>query len=163
MPVGPQKGHGVLYRILVATAFLVLAVPSAAWAAPSDEKQSMLDRINVVRRESGLPAVVADAALDELALERSADMAARRYFSHTTPDGLNIFDLMNRRGLSYGTAGENLAWNTSNAPDPSALAVRNFLNSPPHRDNLLRAAYTHVGIGVASDTDKTYFTVVFKG
>jgi uncharacterized protein YkwD len=124
----------MLYRILVATALLVLAFPSVSWAAPSDEKERMMEKVNAARRESGLPALVLDAALDEVALERSVDMATRRYFSHTTPEGLNVFDLMDRRGLPYRMAGENLARNTFVERDPSAVAVRGFLNSPPHRD-----------------------------
>jgi uncharacterized protein YkwD len=153
----------MLYRILVATALLVLAFPSVSWAAPSDEKERMMEKVNAARRESGLSALVLDAALDEVALERSVDMATRRYFSHTTPEGLNVFDLMDSRGLPYRMAGENLARNTFVERDPSAVAVRGFLNSPPHRDNLLSPAYTHVGIGVATDTERTYFTVLFKG
>jgi uncharacterized protein YkwD len=153
----------MLYRILVATALLVLAFPSVSWAAPSDEKERMMEKVNAARRESGLSALVLDAALDEVALERSVDMAMRRYFSHTTPEGLNVFDLMDSRGLPYRMAGENLARNTFVERDPSAVAVRGFLNSPPHRDNLLSPAYTHVGIGVATDTERTYFTVLFKG
>lgn len=137
--------------------------PAVASTAPPTLPVQMLDGVNRVRTEAGLAPLAPSEALDLLAAERSADMASRRYFSHTTPDGLDVFALMAQRGIEYRTAGENLAWNTYNQSETSAQALTGFLDSPPHRAILLGPAFTQLGVGVARDGQNTYFTLVFVG
>jgi uncharacterized protein YkwD len=139
-----------------------LTLPIAS-AAPSALPTQVLDGVNQVRVEAGLQPLAEVEALDALAVERSTDMAARQYFSHTTPEGLDVFALMDQRGIGFLAAAENLAWNTHGEERAATVALESFLNSPPHRANLLNAAFRQIGVGVANDGAKFYFTLVFVG
>jgi uncharacterized protein YkwD len=142
--------------------FATPPVPTAS-AEPAVLVNQMVVAVNQVRAEHGLSPLAEDGGLDALAGERSADMAARGYFSHTTPEGLDVFALMDQRGIGFSMAGENLAWNTHGDAQAAPYALQGFLNSPPHRANLLNPAFSQIGVGVARDGGKVYFTLVFVG
>ena len=109
---------------------------------PDLEKQ-MLDSVNRERQAAGLQPLAADPELTEVARRHSADMFARGYFAHDTPDGLTPFDRMRAANVRFITAGENLAL----APTIS-VAHTGLMNSPGHRANILRREFGRVGIGV---------------
>lgn len=109
---------------------------------PDLEKQ-MLDLVNQERQAAGLNPLAPDPELTQVARQHSADMFARGYFAHDTPEGLSPFDRMNKAGVRFLTAGENLAL----APTLS-LAHTGLMNSPGHRANILRPQFGRVGIGV---------------
>ena len=109
---------------------------------PDLEKQ-MLDLVNRERQKAGLNPLAPDPELTEVARRHSADMFARGYFAHDTPEGLTPFDRMRAGGVRFITAGENLAL----APTIS-VAHTGLMNSPGHRANILRREFGRVGIGV---------------
>lgn len=109
---------------------------------PDLEKQ-MLDLVNQERVANGLRPLVADPELTEVARRHSADMFARGYFAHDTPEGLSPFDRMREADVQFLTAGENLAL----APTVS-VAHTGLMNSPGHRANILRPQFGRVGIGI---------------
>jgi uncharacterized protein YkwD len=109
---------------------------------PDLEKQ-MLDLVNQERQAAGLNPLAADPELTQVARQHSTDMFARGYFAHDTPEGLTPFDRMNKAGVRFLTAGENLAL----APT-LPLAHTGLMNSPGHRANILRPQFGRVGIGV---------------
>jgi uncharacterized protein YkwD len=109
---------------------------------PDLEKQ-MLDLVNRERSAAGLRPLAADPELTEVARRHSADMFARGYFAHDTPEGLTPFDRMHQSNVQFLTAGENLAL----APTLS-VAHTGLMNSPGHRANILRAQFGRVGIGI---------------
>ncbi len=109
---------------------------------PDLEKQ-MLDLVNQERQTAGLPPLQPDPELTEVARKHSADMFARGYFAHDTPDGLSPFDRMSQANVRFITAGENLAL----APTLQ-IAHTGLMNSPGHRANILRREFGRVGIGV---------------
>lgn len=109
---------------------------------PDLEKQ-MLDLVNKERLANGLSPLAADPELTEVARRHSADMFARGYFAHDTPEGLSPFDRMHDANVRFTTAGENLAL----APT-LMLAHTGLMNSPGHRANILRREFGRVGIGV---------------
>ena len=109
---------------------------------PDLEKQ-MLDLVNQERQAAGLNPLAADPELTEVARRHSADMFARGYFAHDTPDGRTPFDRMQEAGVRFITAGENLAL----APT-IPVAHTGLMNSPGHRANILRPQFGRVGIGV---------------
>ena len=75
-------------------------------------------------------------------------MLSNNYFSHYAPDGSTFFNLLRNNGISYTNAGENLG-NATPASYGSPNAFLNaWLNSPSHRDNMLRSNYRFVGVGV---------------
>jgi uncharacterized membrane protein required for colicin V production len=109
---------------------------------PDLEKQ-MLDLVNQERRAAGLNTLEPDPELTEVARKHSADMFARGYFAHDTPEGLSPFDRMREANVRFITAGENLAL----APT-IPVAHTGLMNSPGHRANILRPQFGRVGIGV---------------
>lgn len=109
---------------------------------PDLEKQ-MLDLVNQERVAAGLKPLQADPELTEVARQHSADMFARGYFAHDTPEGASPFDRMHSAGVRFITAGENLAL----APT-IPVAHTGLMNSPGHRANILRPEFGRVGIGV---------------
>jgi uncharacterized protein YkwD/uncharacterized membrane protein required for colicin V production len=109
---------------------------------PDLEKQK-LDLVNQERQKAGLNPLAADPELTEVARRHSADMFARGYFAHDTPEGLTPFDRMRAANVRFITAGENLAL----APTLS-VAHTGLMNSPGHRANILRKEFGRVGIGI---------------
>lgn len=80
---------------------------------------------------------------------RAADMITRQYFSHQIPgcsaDGGYVWPIMSADGIDYSAAGENVGWNSGYA-DPAAGVNEQFMDSPPHRANIL-GAYDELGVG----------------
>ena len=109
---------------------------------PELEKQ-MLDLVNAERAANGLQPLAPDPELTEVARRHSADMFARGYFAHDSPEGLTPFDRMKDANVRFLTAGENLAL----APTVS-IAHTGLMNSPGHRSNILRPTFGRVGIGI---------------
>lgn len=108
-----------------------------------DLEQRMLDLVNNERVSRGLQPLAADPELTEVARRHSADMFARGYFAHDTPEGLTPFDRMRDANVRFLAAGENLAL----APTLS-IAHSGLMNSPGHRANILRPQFGRVGIGI---------------
>jgi uncharacterized protein YkwD len=130
---------------------------------PSPLAFQMIESLNGHRTKLGLSSLTIDGGLSALAVERSADMASRQYFSHTTPDGLTVFDLMARRGLSYQVAAENLAMNTGSEGETVGIAMRGFLDSAPHRANMQGEDFRQIGVGVSTGGGRTYFALLLVG
>jgi uncharacterized protein YkwD len=103
----------------------------------------MLGLVNQDRQAQGLQPLAPDPELTEVARRHSADMFARGYFAHETPDGLTPFDRMRAADVRFLIAGENLAL----APTVS-VAHTGLMNSPGHRANILRPQFGRVGIGI---------------
>jgi uncharacterized protein YkwD len=110
--------------------------------APALEEQ-MLALVNRERAAAGLGPLEADPELTEVARRHSADMFARGYFSHNTPEGKDPFDRMRESDVRFRTAGENLAL----APTLQ-IAHTGLMKSPGHRANILRPQFGRVGIGI---------------
>ena len=108
-----------------------------------DLEAQMLELVNAERVAAGLNPVAPDPELTEVARAHSADMFARGYFAHVSPDGLDPFERMQRAGVTFRTAGENLAL----APTVR-VAHTGLMNSPGHRANILRPAFGRLGIGI---------------
>jgi uncharacterized protein YkwD len=103
----------------------------------------MLEMVNHERAAAGLKPLAFDPELVPVARAHSADMFARGYFSHNTPEGRSPFDRIQAAGFTFRTAGENLAL----APT-LPIAHNGLMNSPGHRANILRPEFGRVGIGI---------------
>ena len=113
-------------------------------APPRPELEAaMLELINRERLAAGLAPLAPDPEMTEVARLHSADMFARSYFSHNTPEGKTPFERMKDRDVRYRTAGENLAL----APTLQ-IAHTGLMNSPGHRANILQPRFGRVGIGI---------------
>jgi uncharacterized YkwD family protein len=108
----------------------------------ADEKL-ILEQVNVERKKAGLAPLTIDYRLVQTARAKSQDMIDNGYFDHDSPNLGSPFDQMKRAGISYRSAGENIAGNSS-----AAGAMEAWMNSPGHRANILNPDLTHMGIGV---------------
>ena len=113
--------------------------------------------VNQIRKENGLKALTQDWQLSRVARFKSKDMTDLGYFSHTSPTYGSPFDMMKDFGISYKSAGENIAKGYST---PEAV-VNAWMNSPGHRANILNSSYTHIGVGYVADGN--YWTQMFVG
>jgi uncharacterized protein YkwD len=111
--------------------------------ARPDLEARMLELVNRDRVAAGLKPLAADPELTQVARRHSADMFARGYFAHNTPEGIDPFERMHEAGIRFDTAGENLAL----APTVE-VAHTGLMNSPGHRANILRPEFGRVGIGI---------------
>lgn len=109
----------------------------------SNEEQEVLNLVNEYRNQNGLENLEIYSKLQETAKVKAKDIVENNYFSHISPDFGTPFDLMNKTGVCYQVAGENLAGNIS-----SKKAVKAWINSKDHRDNILDENFTYTGISV---------------
>ncbi len=124
---------------------------------------------NEQRRTAGLPELEPDEELRDVARKHSQDMFARAYFSHDNPDGLSPSDRVHRghRRL-VGESGENI-WMCQNCwkEDADALAAAivtgadGWMNSPKHRENILRQRFNHGAVGLAQHGKDIWATQLF--
>ncbi|PIC77516.1 hypothetical protein CSV74_05350 [Sporosarcina sp. P19] len=121
----------------------------------SATEQAVLDLTNAERAKAGLKPLQIDAALQKSAKQKSADMAANNYFSHTSPTYGSPFDQMKQNGVTYRSAAENIAKGQRSAQD----VVTAWMNSAGHRQNILTPGFTHIGIGY--DANGHYWTQQF--
>lgn len=125
----------------------------------SMEKQ-VASLTNSERKAAGLGSLTLDSQLSKLARMKAEDMAKNGYFSHTSPTYGSAFDMMKQYGVSYRTAGENIAKGQKTAES----VMNGWMNSSGHRANILSSTYTHIGVGYAKDSKgNTYWVQVFKG
>ena len=113
--------------------------------------------VNESRVENGLKALTANWELSRVARIKSQDMVDNRYFSHTSPVYGSPFQMIKAFGLTYRTAGENIAYGQRT---PQAV-VNGWMNSSGHRANILNASYTQIGVGYAANGH--YWTQMFIG
>lgn len=118
-------------------------------------ERSVLCLINERRAAAGVATVRPNGQLERAARRHSEDMVDRGFFSHTSPGGADFIDRITASGYLRGArswlVGENLAWGTMDLSTPASL-VRAWMESPPHRANLLRERFREIGIAAASGT-----------
>lgn len=113
--------------------------------------------VNEIRQQYGLSVLTENWELSRVARYKSQDMHDRGYFDHTSPTYGSPFQMMRAFGLSYRTAGENIAMGYR-AP---AAVVDGWMNSPGHRANILNAGYRQIGVGYVAQGN--YWTQMFIG
>ncbi|MEI3361334.1 MAG: SafA/ExsA family spore coat assembly protein [Oscillospiraceae bacterium] len=134
----------------------VLNIPQISQSVLSYESE-VIRLVNEVRRENGLKALTANWELSRVARYKSQDMLNKGYFSHTSPTYGTPFQMIKAFGLSFRTAGENIA---RGYPTPQAV-VNGWMNSSGHRANILNASYTQIGVGYVAQGN--YWTQMFIG
>jgi uncharacterized protein (TIGR03000 family) len=122
----------------------------------ADEK-TILKLINAERDKAGLEPLKTDPKLNRAARSHSLNMAKQNILEHVL-DGKGSADRIKDSGYRLRTFGENCGVG-SRTP---AAAIQMWLNSPPHKENILTAEFTETGIGIATGKGgKKYFTQVF--
>ncbi len=115
----------------------------AADTAVSEFETEVVRLVNNIRKQNGLKELTHNWQLSRVARYKSQDMADKGYFSHTSPTYGSPFDMMKKFGISYSTAGENIA---KGQKTPEAV-VNAWMNSPGHKANILSSSYKEIGVG----------------
>ncbi|WP_312636879.1 CAP domain-containing protein [Oscillibacter sp.] len=120
-------------------------------------EQQVADLVNQQRAANGLNPLTLSTELSAAARAKSQDMHDKNYFAHESPTYGSPFDMLKTFGISYRTAGENIAMGYST---PEAV-MNAWMNSSGHRANILNASYTQIGVGYVADGN--YWTQEFIG
>jgi uncharacterized protein YkwD len=166
-----MKGMSRDYRKSVRTSALILALsallvaPAASQAACPDTQvqpdpsaigetefnAAVLCLLNQQRASHGLKGLRMNPKLSSAAAEHSTSMNLNGYFSHDSPDGSSFESRISATGYMKGArlwqVGENIGWGSFNLGTPQSLMTA-WMNSPPHRANILTARFREVGVGV---------------
>jgi uncharacterized protein YkwD len=144
----------VLAALAPAVLAAVLLAPSALPAAPKQAasmvslEAGVLREVNATRAQYGLPPLRLNLRLSEAATAHTREMAADGYFKHNSFDGTPFWQRITHfygvGGYGYWSVGENLLWSS---PDVDASqALQWWMQSPPHRANILSKEWREVGI-----------------
>lgn len=109
----------------------------------SNDEKLMIDLVNEERKKQGLQTLSVDLQLTYVARLKSKDLIENQYFAHESKKYGTPFQMIQSFGILYQKAGENLACNQTTQKAHEAL-----MNSPSHRENILKNGYTHIGIGI---------------
>ncbi|NPV70158.1 MAG: hypothetical protein HPY55_05870 [Firmicutes bacterium] len=120
----------------------------------------IVNLVNTERAKAGLRPLQASAELSRVARFKAADMRDKNYFSHQSPTYGSPFQMIKNFGISYRTAGENIA-----AGQKTPQEVMNaWMNSAGHKANILNPNFTTIGVGhVTGGTYGHYWTQYFIG
>lgn len=160
-------------RTLKASNILILLIactPNGVSASPGDkvpeatagstftaEEQAILELTNSERTKAKLPHFKPDPSLMRMAREHSRSMARLQQLSHTI-EGRSFSVRLIDSGYQSRAAGENVAEGQVDA----AEAVKDWMNSPGHRTNMMNVQYSHIGVAVAvSKSGRRFYTQVF--
>lgn len=163
----------IRFALFVAGCVFLHAQSGVAQTTTLDDQQSaFLTLINNFRAQNGLGPVQVSATLQQSSQWMSSDMATKNYFSHTDSLGRDPFTRMTQFGYTFYPEGENIAagnsdaqntfvqWQTACDPDSSGACTY------AHRQNMLDASFTAIGIGRvynATSTYRWYWTTDFGG
>ncbi len=122
-----------------------------------DYEAEVIRLVNDIRKQNGLKPLAANWELSRVARYKSQDMVDKKYFSHTSPTYGSPFEMMRAFGLTYRTAGENIAYGQKTPKE----VVNAWMNSSGHRANILNPSYTQIGVGYVAKGN--YWTQMFIG
>ncbi len=134
----------------------ILTIPTTDSSVLSYEKE-VVRLVNEERAKRGLPALTYNWELSRVARYKSQDMKDNKYFSHTSPVYGTPFQMMKNFGITYRSAGENIA---RGQKTPQAV-VNAWMNSSGHRANILNPSFTQMGVGYVASGN--YWTQMFIG
>lgn len=120
-------------------------------------EQQVVELVNEIRVKNGLKPLKENWELSRVARIKSQDMKDNRYFAHNSPVYGTPYQMIKNFGISYRTAGENIA---QGYRTPQQV-VNGWMNSSGHRANILNASYTQIGVGYVASGN--YWTQMFIG
>lgn len=112
-------------------------------ANSSSYEQQVLNLVNQERTKAGLKPLSLNTNLSKVAMAKAQDMIDNNYFDHNSPTYGSPFEMMKAFGITYNTAGENIAKGQKSAEE----VMNQWMNSPGHRANILNSSFTDIGIG----------------
>lgn len=121
----------------------------------SEEEGRLLELVNEVRAENGLPPLQIHAGLMEVARLKAQDMTDNGYFSHTSSVYGSPWDMMRKHNISFKSAAENIAGNKT-----VEGAFQAWISDENHKNNILNKEFTYTGIGIVDSP--TYGKIVVQ-
>ncbi|HFL2522813.1 TPA: CAP domain-containing protein [Clostridioides difficile] len=123
-------------------------------------QKEVVDLVNIERAKAGLNPLTLDSSISNVATKKSQDMIDNNYFSHNSPTYGSPFDMLKKFGISYKTAGENIAMGQKTPKE----VVNSWMNSEGHRKNIMNPNFSKIGVGVAQKSGGSiYWTQIFVG
>jgi uncharacterized protein YkwD len=143
-----------IFVLLLGSAPAEAACPGArakaSKASPQKVRSALLCLVNRKRAANGLKALRLDRKLQRAAGNHARDMVRHDYFAHQRAGGPDLTERLDRVGWNGRAWGENIAYGCGSESSPKAT-LRNWMNSPPHRDIILSGAYRRGGLGVGAE------------
>lgn len=138
-----------------------VAIPAAGVSDTENKsiEEQVLALCNKARTQHGIAPLKMGHDIARVAQAKSEDMARRNYFSHQSPTYGSPFDMLKKFGVTYRTAGENIA---KGQRTPKAV-VTAWMNSEGHRANILNPNFKELGVGHALGNGTAYWTQIFIG
>ena len=133
-----------------------LTIPTVDSSVTNFENE-VVRLVNEQRQKNGLKPLTANWELSRVARYKSQDMVDNRYFAHNSPLYGTPFQMIKAFGISFRTAGENIAYGQRTPKQ----VVDTWMNSSGHRANILNSSYTQIGVGYVSNGH--YWTQLFIG
>lgn len=125
----------------------------------TQEVKDVLNLVNQERAKLGLNKLTLSNELTHVATIKAQDMRDKNYFSHNSPTYGSPFEMLQKFGIKYTYAGENIA---GGQKTPEAV-MNDWLNSSGHRANILNKNYTELGVGyVKGGQYGTYWVQLFR-
>lgn len=154
-----MKRKFVYSFVLVAIAIAGADIPAAAQSRGESE---VFQRVNQERLRARLGGLAWDDGLAKLAREYSRQMAREGFFDHFDSEGRDVLDRAESARLKkWSSIGENLFF-CDEHPYFASTAIRGWMKSRTHRDNILARDWTATGVGIATARDGGIFiTQVF--
>lgn len=148
-----------LFSLFILFTSLAAVVPAAA---ESREEREIFQLVNAERAKKRLGAMEWSDRLANMARAYSKQMSKERFFSHYDEEGKSVTDrAYSRKIFDWKKIGENLFYSRG-IDDFTAFAVKGWMRSPTHRENILDPVWTETGIGAyQGDDGKIYVTQIF--
>ena len=133
------------------------AQPTQSNSSVSAFENKVVELTNAERAKQGLAPLTLDTELSKVARTKSQDMKNKNYFDHNSPTYGSPFDMMKSFGISYTSAGENIAMGQT-TPEQ---VVQAWMDSQGHRENIMNSSFTQIGVGYVASGN--YWTQMFIG
>jgi uncharacterized protein YkwD len=124
---------------------------------PTEDEQRILELTNQARQKEKRAPLKPNALLGAVARAHSENMARQGKMEHVL-DGKNPAQRVEAAGYDYASVGENIAYGTV----PVEKIFHSWMESPHHKENILKGGYQEIGIGAFRDAKGVvYYTQVF--
>lgn len=122
----------------------------------SNYERRVAELVNVERQKNGLGPLTLDASISNVARLKSKDMADNNYFAHQSPTHGSAGNMLTNHGIKWSAWGENIAAGQSTPEE----VVRQWMNSPGHRENILSPNFSKIGVGYVNSA-RPHWTQMF--
>lgn len=125
----------------------------------TEDETSFLNSINKIRADNKLPELKIDDNTQNVARLKAQDLVEHNYFSHTSPTYGTPFEMLSTNNVTYKTASENIAGNSS-----LEGAITSWMNSESHKNNILSNNFNYTGVAIVNSPNyrKNFSSDVYR-